>query len=1078
MAENYRGYELNQKDDPAWAQRENTLHKDLIDTTFDKMEWKGIWDNTAHITNDVIRDGDWTMVANTDTTDRPAPQPNGDAKYTIDTDVPPWTSDTSISVVESGQLYEFSESGWIREIRIWVPEISNTTHYRIILKNETNPLISIYNIIENPILFENQWSAVAIGNQLVKSGSKLRIILDAINSGADTNISGRWTYVGDSTSEPAIGGWNRDKHDILKFNKTDLDSGDRSAELLSITPDSTIRCIQTSDPSKGWEYLVLESPIDQGTYVEYVVTRILNIGNIGNNEATTVDINIPIPQSTQYVTEADYWTTHQPTFATVSGFLEYDGVATGVSSSAYGVDLLFQSASISADWDVLAVSNLSGGSSPSTIKTLDNTRYVAVNGDDEHGTGSIANPYATISHTLTTITDASLSNPYNIQLASGIFIESDTIQCKDYVFITGMGASTIITTSNQNVDLFNLALNASLINLTVQGPSNARALSLTSPNKSCTFRAVVLLNCNDGIYINGVNCNISAFDTYVITIGAVSFNKVFEVLEGHLDIQGVYVRSGTQANTLLTFNGANAGGHIWTIDNDAADIDRYVDIQNGANVTLNNCRTTGGDTSIYLNNASLTTNNMSITDANIGIDVGPDGFSILNINSTSVVNSTTYDLRVQNTSSVLMGIGNYLKDSKINFPNGAPGNGSSYAMSHFSNDAGDEAFIIKSELAVGAPDRPSESAFGEGDSYTRGMIVYTYDTINGYIDETEAAKSFNESTFGFSDVTIDSAIYACSTLKNNGDVINHYGIKLKIAIAGVNGTGTAITEYWDGGAWIPFNIMRTEGNSPFLPKIGSLIEATAGIYQLRYDALIDINWVKNDPMSLGTDYFWTRIRITSPITTSLTIEQFKLHSNRTEFNGDGWLEYFGRARPIGRLAWNYGMLEAASSSPSNQDIYISDNIDVGMRENLFANNATDRIGLLAPIPFDTDISTPIRMRWAIRSTTNTGNIDWVVRWGHTRSGDITYTSSSSAPDTHPTEQTINLVQASPATTGTIEWNVVDIDIVNVNPRNADGTSDILWVTIERDGGGDSSSGAVTLIALSADYLKWTEGGHL
>ena len=58
---------------------------------------------------------------------------------------------------------------------------------------------------------------------------------------------------------------------------------------------------------------------------------------------------------------------------------------------------------------------------------------------------------------------------------------------------------------------------------------------------------------------------------------------------------------------------------------------------------------------------------------------------------------------------------------------------------HFHDEkAGDEGVSIFGEYHVGAPEQGYELVVGEGDSYTRGMLVYTY---NGsiYTDISSAA---------------------------------------------------------------------------------------------------------------------------------------------------------------------------------------------------------------------------------------------------------------------------------------------------------------------------------------------------
>ena len=337
---------------------------DIQDVINSKMEWKNVWTTIEYQANEVVRDGDWTMVANKVTSERAAPQPNGEPDFALP-DAPTWdATQSNTSVVVSGHTYEFTETGWIRKIRVWVPTLSATTHYRFILVDETNALVPIYRVIEEPLLLENEWTSIAIGNTLVTAGTKLRIVIDALNSSATTNITGGWTYAGKSSSSgPGSKECNRNSQQtIVRIHDTDLNSTDRTSELLSALPDSKIRIAQTSNVNNFYEYTVLELPIDKGDYIEYVVSLINSGGSEPALETATINIDIPIAQSTTYKEEVDRWVANQPSFATVSSLLEFDGVPqAGIEDNSYGVDIEFQHAYISPDWDLLAVSTTSTG---------------------------------------------------------------------------------------------------------------------------------------------------------------------------------------------------------------------------------------------------------------------------------------------------------------------------------------------------------------------------------------------------------------------------------------------------------------------------------------------------------------------------------------------------------------------------------------------------------------------------------------------------------------------------------------------------------------------------------------------
>jgi hypothetical protein len=392
---------------------------------------------------------------------------------------------------------------------------------------------------------------------------------------------------------------------------------------------------------------------------------------------------------------------------------------------------------------------------------------------------------------------------------------------------------------------------------------------------------------------------------------------------------------------------------------------------------------------------------------------------------------------------------------------------------------GDEALVLYSELAVGRPELGRESIFGEGDSYTRGLLFYSYNASTTVFTNRTAniITPGDGNTVGFDGTAVDNALYLTTTLKDkNGDKIPFLGAKDTITVAGIG--GSYLFEYWNGGSWVPMNRMVVSATSNYLVK-EDLFD-TVGTYQVRYDDSAPTSWVANDPMGLGIDYYWVRVRITSPITLSPQFDQIKVHTNRTELNEDGYLEYFGKARPINTLPIIYGSLQSATASPSDQDIYISDNLDVGMIENNFTNAATDRTGLAFYIPLDLDSSCPVRFRLSYFGTAaGTDAVDWNIRWGYSSPGDTIYTSAATAPTTGINEQLISRSTAMPLTANTLQSEIFELDVSTlIIERDNAASGDILWVSIERTGTTDAYSGDVIMVSISPYYTKWRDGGYI
>ena len=398
------------------------------------------------------------------------------------------------------------------------------------------------------------------------------------------------------------------------------------------------------------------------------------------------------------------------------------------------------------------------------------------------------------------------------------------------------------------------------------------------------------------------------------------------------------------------------------------------------------------------------------------------------------------------------------------------------------NDAtvGDEALVIYTELAVGRPELGRESVFGEGDSYTRGMFVYTYNASSAaYTNVTNNVTVPGDgNTATFSGLTVNNAIYVCTTIKDaNAAIIAHLGQKMAVDTAQVG--GEIVTEYWNGGSWVELHTMGVNSSGNYI-SYGVNYLQTSGSHQVRFNDMVEDTWVANDPMSLGVNYYWMRFRVNSTITTSPVFDQIKIHSNRLEVNADGYLEYFGKGRPIYTLPIIYGSFQAAGNSPANQDIFVSDKLDVGMIENSFQNGATDRTGMAFYVPLDMDTSCPLRFRISyIGTAASTATVDWTVRWGYTAPGDSIYTSEANAPTTGPNEKSIVRSTAMPSTDQTLQSEVFELDVASIiTERTSAASGDILWISIERDGGGDAYAGNVAMVSVSPFYTSWREGGHI
>ena len=329
------------------------------------MQWMGNWNSGLfYPKGSFVRDGEWTAVANKLTLDRPSPVPDPDdpATYGITDWIPtagnPPVTQSNDSVVVSGQTYTFAQGGWIKELLVWATELTSNTSYRIVIVDTTDPDNPVSSVIEEPVLIENDWKIVALLDTVVPIGSVLRISLEALNSGADTNVSGGWRFQGNTPAgnPPATQNWTIDNNRTqFRIDKLDLDGTDRSTELEGVIPESTITAVETENVGNATSMRVT-SVVDSGTYMTYGVTLLTETGGgPAAGSVTTIDIDIPIPLPTQYAEQTLQFSTLPSWASSVEGHLTFDGVDQGVPvTNGYGVDILFEPAEVSLDWDIVS----------------------------------------------------------------------------------------------------------------------------------------------------------------------------------------------------------------------------------------------------------------------------------------------------------------------------------------------------------------------------------------------------------------------------------------------------------------------------------------------------------------------------------------------------------------------------------------------------------------------------------------------------------------------------------------------------------------------------------------------------
>ena len=313
-----------------------------------RMNWVGEWANTTYEQGDVTTDGAWTMIANKQTTDRPAPQPIGDP-FNVYSGTIGETS-TSAKQIIFGQRYSPTVAFYLQSYRIYTKVGNFYTIYAV-----TDPLGSP--VITQLLAFEagaDGWQEFRVDPALVYAGQVFDIVAVAYEPDpAPVTFNGNWDYqTPGSVSAPAAGQiiHPNSNTEIFRIHKTDNDAGDRSTELNALLVGDII------EAPNGLRWAI-QTISDQTTYLEFEVapSTQYNVDGVANFVFETV------PSTTlTYAVDTGVWNG----VATVAGLFAADSDYPSITpdDNQYGIDLEIQDVVTSPDWEVVAVSSISDGS--------------------------------------------------------------------------------------------------------------------------------------------------------------------------------------------------------------------------------------------------------------------------------------------------------------------------------------------------------------------------------------------------------------------------------------------------------------------------------------------------------------------------------------------------------------------------------------------------------------------------------------------------------------------------------------------------------------------------------------------
>ena len=347
------------KYDMTWSSRKiseelNSLAQDLADheTAYNphgKMNWLSPYvPGDSAVTDDVVLDDGYLMIANQDTNEPAAPDPFGQPFWVYDGTILE-TSD-SASQITFGNRYPINSTGYISGYRVYIVTGNHYNIYTVV-----DPLgIPIINQLSDFTATTTGWVSLAL-TPIFVGGSVVVDLVAVVNEPAPTPVTvvAEYIYSAPQNASPPANGeiiQGRSTPDVMRISYTDNDAIDRTALIQGLSIGDIIIA------ANGGQWTV-QGNTDAGSYA-FINVSPASVGGTGTQDFTFETV---APTPITYAHDLNYWSASS--FPAVEGLLGVDTAYGDIvpNDNAYGVDILVQYASVSDHWDFLAYTDAAGG---------------------------------------------------------------------------------------------------------------------------------------------------------------------------------------------------------------------------------------------------------------------------------------------------------------------------------------------------------------------------------------------------------------------------------------------------------------------------------------------------------------------------------------------------------------------------------------------------------------------------------------------------------------------------------------------------------------------------------------------
>lgn len=490
-------------------------------------------------------------------------------------------------------------------------------------------------------------------------------------------------------------------------------------------------------------------------------------------------------------------------------------------------------------------------------------------------------------------------------------------------------------------------------------------------------------------------------------------------------------------------------------------------------MSLSNCYFCGNG--LYLDND--TNSEIALLTARYnynGIVIGPNGTgnTRLSVSSLESSLSSNYDFAIYPSNAIIEVHSGVMDDTLLYNPNNV-----SLNMHYTTSVNGQSRQHLTGVICVGTPSASSELYIGEGyyDIYQNCVLQS--------VDSTETNTFTNVTQYSNQTTNMNFPLWIGTAVDNSlyiGRAEVPVGIYVNIATPTTSTTPDSAIEwtYWNGSAWVVFNVMQTSTTAPYYYIEDSFV-SVAQDYQVRFGLTSQSPLVAKTIN--GISKLWIRARIVSALSSIPVTSFIYSHTSATKYNTNGFVEFFGDARSIKNIDWDVNDLKPCGTS-GNQGLYFGQSLGVQLQNNLFASGVLSSTARTAYIPTDLDGSFPIKVKFSVVGDSGTAGVaQFVARFNFSNVGTNIYFNQGDAPATDTGEMTatalVTISVANASFRGELDLNLAGI---NTNPSNTG--PQLMWCSIQRDATGgntnDTYPGNVAMIQITPYYISWINGCHI